>query len=123
MTSDELPLAFIYSKGEVNTELLHPTHPYDGPLVLVAQPQAARYGKNFSKADTAVYLSRDYNLVTAAQSEDRIQAPGQLNFLLDCLVTGPGGQRTITWDIRKSMVSKAVIAHRTASEWKKALAE
>lgn len=121
LKSAGVPAGFIYGKGETSCELLHPTHPYVGPLVLVAQPQAARYGRNFSKADTAVYLSRDYDPVTASQSEDRIQAPGQLNLLLDVLVTGPDGQKTITWDIRKQVLNKVGVGQRTASEWKRAL--
>jgi hypothetical protein len=116
-----LPSGFVYGGGEINTEFLNPSHPYKDGLVLIAQPQAARYGRNFSKAATAIYLSRDYDATTAAQSEDRIQAPGQLNLLLDILVTGPDGQKTITWDIRKTIVGKTTTAHRTTAEWKRVL--
>jgi hypothetical protein len=115
----------LYGENKEGAQWLHPKSELKTGYVLIAQPQAAQYGLNLSKADTAVYLSQDYNRVTRAQSEDRIQAPdGRASSLLvDVLVTGPKGQRTITHDIVASVRGKEEAERRTAQSWKKVLLE
>jgi hypothetical protein len=107
------------AKKDYNDEL-HPDSQYLGPLLLIAQPQALRYGVNLSRAGTEVYLSQDYNLITRAQSIERLQAPNgrSTTLVLEVLVTGPNGQRTVTWDIKRTLEQKEEITRRTANEWK-----
>lgn len=116
----------MYGEVKQGFECLHPKHIYTGPFVGVAQPQSAQYGYNFSKADTVVYLSQDYNRITRAQSEDRVQAVGaarQSTSLLDVVVTGPRGQKTVVHDIIRSVREKEDAEKRTAKDWVKALTE
>lgn len=118
-----------YGSKKDYDEELHPKHQYDGPLVLVAQPQSLKYGTNLSKADTQVFLSQDYNSVTRAQAEMRIvapvtdQQPRRSNLSVEVLVEGPNGERTVTWDIMDVLKNKTAVAKRTAGEWKKVLTE
>ena len=112
--------------GEVKTEnFLHPRSAHDPKTagVLVCQPQACQYGVSFAKATTAVYLSQGYSLVTRQQTEDRIQAPETRNhsYLVDVLVTGPKGERTVAHDVRAALLKKEDVALRTIAGWKKAL--
>lgn len=106
---------------------LHPEHPYHGPYILLAQAQSMRYGVNLSKADNELFASKDYNLVTRRQSIERIQAPkeslgGRATVLVtDVLVTGPYGERTVTFDVDEVLEKKDSIARRTAGEWKRIL--
>jgi hypothetical protein len=115
-----------YGGCDENTALLHPDYSlYDGPVILVGQPSAGRFGVNYSKADTAIYLSQDYDRVTRKQSEDRIQAPNtrKTSLIVDVLVTGPDGQKTVTHDIAKVLETKEEISQRTVSRWKEVLRE
>lgn len=102
---------------------LHPLSTYAGPYVLVCQPQTAQYGNNFSRARTSIFLSQDYNRVTRAQAAERVQAndAGETTLELDCLITGPRGQKTIVHDIIESVRSKEDAEKRTAEGWKKVL--
>jgi hypothetical protein len=115
--------------GDVKDEnFLSSDHPYRGPGIIVAQPQAMRYGVNCSKADTEIFHSQDYRLVTRQQAEQRLQntveAVGRRHtHVLDMLVWGPQGQRTVTHDIKACQEQKRTVANRTASEWKKILME
>ena len=104
---------------------LHPKHPFTGAFVLIVQQQAAQYGMNFSKADTEVFASQDYNVVTRSQSEVRLQAPDtrSITSVIDLLVTGPQGQKTVTHDIVKSLREKEDLGRRTAARWKQVLTE
>lgn len=115
-----------YGSSKQYNDELHPDSELTGAYCLIAQPQAVRYGVNFSKADTELYVSQDYNVTTRSQSEQRLQ-PGegvrQITSAVDLLVTGPKGQRTVTWDISESLKNKSEIGHRTASEWKRILTE
>lgn len=115
----------LYGARKEGYQNFHPKHDFTGPMVLVAQPQSAQYGFNFSKADTVVYLSQDYNRITRAQSEDRVQAIGarKSTSLLDVIVTGPRGQKTIVHDIIMSVREKEEAERRTAKDWVKALRE
>jgi hypothetical protein len=120
------PCGLLYGEVKHGHEYLHPKHSYKEGLVLIAQPQSAQYGFNFSKADTVVYLSQDYNRITRAQSEDRVQAKGaerSTTQLFDVVVTGPRGQRTIVHDIINSVREKEDAEKRTAQDWVKALTE
>lgn len=125
--SQHWPCGLLYGKEkDGGHEYLHPRHEYKDGFVLVAQPQSAQYGLNFSKADTVVYLSQDYNRITRAQSEDRVQAKGSeraTTQLFDVVVTGPRGQKTIVHDIIRSVREKEDAELRTAKDWIKALTE
>lgn len=115
--------------GDVKDEnFLSSDHPYSGPGIIVAQPQAMRYGVNCSKAGTEVFHSQDYRLVTRQQAEQRLQNTVETvgrkhTYVLDMLVWGPQGQRTITHDIKAMQEQKRTVANRTAAEWKKVLTE
>lgn len=111
--------------GRKDPNFLHPDHPYKGAGLMICQPQSAQYGVNFSKASAVTYLSQDYNQVTRSQSEDRVQAPNtrQTTLMMDFLVTGPEGQRTIIHDIIHSLREKEDLAMRTVARWRKALEE
>lgn len=115
----------LYGAEKHHVECFHPRHDYQGSMILIAQPQAAQYGLNLSKADTAVYLSQDYNRVTRSQSEDRIQATGvrKTSLLADVIVTGPKGQRTVVHDIVATVRAKEDAERRTAQDWKRVLLE
>jgi hypothetical protein len=90
---------------------------------MVCQPQAAQYGVSFARASTEVFLSQGYSLVTRQQSEDRIQAPETRShsYLVDVVVTGPKGERTVTHDIRAVLLKKENVALRTIAGWKQVL--
>jgi len=126
--SREFPLAEVKRQyGDVKDYdgELHPKHPFTGAFVLIVQQQAAQYGMNFSKADTEVFASQDYNVVTRSQSEVRLQAPEtrSITSVIDLLVTGPQGQKTVTHDIVKSLREKEDLGRRTAARWKQVLTE
>jgi hypothetical protein len=111
--------------GEACENFMHPDHPYDGPGVLICQPQASKYGANFAKASHNFWLSYDYDLVVRQQAGDRIDRPGQRNMMVDTdvIVTGPEGQRTVIHDIRKSLVNKTDMTTRITADWVKTLKE
>jgi hypothetical protein len=113
------------SWGDTYANELHPRSSYQGPYILVCQPQTAQYGNNFSRARTSIFLSQDYNRVTRAQAGDRVQADGAgaTTLELDVLVTGPRGQKTIVHDIVASVRSKEEAEKRTAQAWKRILQE
>jgi hypothetical protein len=112
--------------GELKTEnFLHPrsAHNPKDAGIMVCQPQAAQYGVSFAKATTAVFLSQGYSLVARQQTEDRIQSPDSRShsYLVDVLVTGPKGERTVTHDVRAALLKKEDVALRTIAGWKQAL--
>jgi hypothetical protein len=110
--------------GDVKDEnFLHPRDNWKGSGVMICQPQAAQYGVSFAKADTEVFLSQGYSLVTRQQCEARIEAPDtrKHNYLVDVLVTGPRGERTVTHDVRAALLKKEDVALRTIAGWKNAL--
>ena len=113
------------SETDTYENQLHPRSKYQGPYILVCQPQTAQYGNNFSRARTSIFLSQDYNRVTRAQAGDRVQADGAgaTTLELDVLVTGPRGQKTIVHDIVASVRGKEEAEKRTAQAWKKVLME
>jgi SNF2 family DNA or RNA helicase len=113
--------------GDVKDEnFLHPRYsacPTFRAGIMVCQPQAAQYGVSFARASTEVFLSQGYSLVTRQQSEDRIQAPETRShsYLVDVVVTGPKGERTVTHDIRAVLLKKENVALRTIAGWKQVL--
>jgi hypothetical protein len=120
------PVALSYGAKKTYDNELHPDSGYDGPFVLIAQPQSLRYGVNLSKAPVQLFMSKDYNLVTRAQALERVQSPKEKSkrdttLCIDVAVIGPSGQRTITWDIDAALETKEQVARRTAGEWKRAL--
>lgn len=115
--------------GDLKTEnFLHPDHPYQGPGVMVCQGQAVQYGVSFAKAPAQVFLSQDYRLIMRLQSEQRIQDDVKklgrnTTLMLDMLVTGPEGQRTVIHDIVRSLRAKEDVSRRLAAGWKRVLKE
>lgn len=120
----ELFLGMNYG-GRKDENFLHPNHPWDGAGLMIAQPQAAQYGLNYSKAQTNIWLSGDYRRVTRRQAEARVQAMDSKEAvdIIDVLVTGPNGQRTIVHDILKTQRTKEDVARRLSSDWKRILME
>lgn len=106
-------------------ELLHPESDYDGPVLLVGQPQAGRFGLNFTKANHVVNLSRDYSLMNRKQSEDRVDRPGQKRVvdIVDVLTSGPSGEKTVDHHQYKILLNKTEVARLTTEGWKKILRE
>lgn len=115
----------VYGAKKAYSNELHPDTPLIGGYILAAQPQALRYGTNLSKADTELFMSQDYNLVTRSQAVERIQAPNirKTSSVVDVLVEGPDGQKTVVWDIKRALDEKESVASRTAGQWKKILTE
>lgn len=112
--------------GASDQNVLHPDYPDTKTgVICIAQPQASRYGVNYGKAETVVYLSQGYDLVTRQQSQERVQVPNtrKTTALIDVIVTGPDGQRTITHDVVKVLLGKENLATRTTDQWKKVLME
>lgn len=116
----------IYGAKKIYNDELHRDNSYVGSLVLVAQPQAVRYGVDYSKADTELFMSQNYDAIVRRQAEQRLQ-PGEgvrkSTLVIDLLVTGPQGQKTVTWDIKDSLANKQSVAQRTTEQWKKILLE
>lgn len=118
----------VYGATKTYNDELHPDSRHDGSLVLVAQPQALRYGVNLSRANTEVFCSQDYNRITRSQAEERLQAPvsscgRKTTLVMEIVVEGPEGQRTVVSDIATCLAGKKDVAQRTAGEWKKILEE
>ena len=100
--------------------LFHPDAPDPkGPAVLIGQPQAGRFGLNFTKCSNVDRLSNDYSQMTRAQAEDRVDRPGQKNPILvqDYVVTGPNGERTVSGMILKSLRTNENMAKWVCSRW------
>ena len=124
----DAPVRIVYGQTKTYKDELHPDNQYEGGLVLVAQPQALRYGVNLSKATVEVFCSQDYNRITRSQAEERLQAPvsscgRSTTLVIECLIEGPKGERTIVHDISNNLKNKHEVAHRTAKEWKRILEE
>jgi hypothetical protein len=100
--------------------LFHPdSTDFEGPALLIGQPQAGRFGSNFTKASNADYLSNDHSLLTRLQSEDRIHRPGQRFQVLlqDYVVVGPNRERTVSGMILKNLRKNQDFAEWTCSRW------
>jgi uncharacterized DUF497 family protein len=120
---DQLRVGVMYGARK-DKNFLHPEAITTIAGVMICQPQAAQYGVSFAKADTEVFLSQDYNRVSRAQSEERVQAIGarRSTSVVDVLVTGPSGERTIVHDIIASLRNKEEVARRTVEAWRRAIA-
>jgi hypothetical protein len=128
LTQDKFPKMMIkvlqggLSKGDSleAKSLFHPDAPDpDGPALLIAQPQAGRFGSNFTKCSNVDYLSNDYSWITRSQSEDRIHRPGQRFQALfqDYVVVGPNRERTISGLILKALRKHEEVANWTCKQW------
>lgn len=111
-------LGVVYG-GHKSENFLHPSHPYDGPGIMVCQPQAAKYANNYSKARAAVYLSQGYEHVIREQSKERVrmQDGRKETLLLDVLVTGPNGEKTVVHDIITALRTAEDLGQRTVRDW------
>lgn len=119
----ELRFGVKYGNANSYGSELHPQSKYEGPYILVCQPQTAQYGNNFSKARTSIFLSQDYNRVTRAQAAERVQAhgAGETTSEIDVVVTGPKGQKTVVHDIINVVREREDAEKRTAADWKRVL--
>jgi SNF2 family DNA or RNA helicase len=90
-----------------------------GPALLIGQPQAGRFGHNFTKCSNVDYLSNDHSYLTRSQSEDRIHRPGQRFQALfqDYIVVGPNRERTVSGMILKALRKHEELATWTCSRW------
>lgn len=90
-----------------------------GPALLIAQPQAGRFGLNFTKCSNADYISNGHSHLTRVQSEDRIDRPGQSfkTLIQDYVVVGPNRERTISGMILKALRANEDMASWVCSKW------
>ncbi len=108
------------SERDEAKSLFHPDAPdIEGPALLIGQPQAGRFGLNFTKCSNADYLSNDHSFLTRSQSEDRIHRPGQRfqAMFQDYVVVGPDRERTVSGLILKSLRERENMATWTCSKW------
>lgn len=106
-------------RNEAKT-MFHPdAPPVTGPAVLIGQPQAGRFGLNFTQCSNVDRLSTDYSLLTYVQSNDRVDRPGQKNSMLfqNYVVVGPNRERTISGVIFKAVKTHEEVANWTCSRW------
>jgi SNF2 family DNA or RNA helicase len=100
-------------------QLLDPRTSPSGPVVVVGTPATGAMGLNLTAAHTVVYVSKDYNLKTRLQSEDRVHRPGQVSDVsyFDIIAEGPNGQKTIDHVIMKALKNKQNLAEMTTAAW------
>jgi len=106
-------------KDEAKT-MFHPDAPdIIGPATLIGQPQAGRFGSNFTKCSNVDYLSNDYSILTRSQSEDRVHRPGQTQqtWFQDYVVVGPNRERTISGIILKALRQGEQMSEWVCSKW------
>jgi SNF2 family DNA or RNA helicase len=102
--------------------LFHPDAPDpEREALLIGQPQAGRFGSNFTKCHLVDRISTDYSHITYVQSEDRVHRPGQKEQTLfqDYVVVGPNRERTISGIILKALRTHEDLAKWTCSQWEK----
>jgi len=100
--------------------LFHPDAPDPkGPALLIGQPQAGRFGLNFTKCSNVDRISSDYSYLTYSQSNDRVDRPGQKNTMLfqNYVVVGPNRERTVSGVILKALRTHEEVATWTCSKW------
>lgn len=110
------------SEREAAKTIYHPNSPdFDGPSLLICQPQAGRFGLNFAKCSNSDHLSNDFSHLNRVQSEDRFDRPGQKNTMTvqDYVVVGPNRERTISGIILKALRTHEDMAKWICSKWVK----
>jgi SNF2 family DNA or RNA helicase len=108
------------NEREKAKSLFHPDAPEpNGPALLIGQPQAGRFGLNFTKCSNVDRLSTDYSYLTYSQSNDRVDRPGQKNTMLfqEYIVVGPNRERTVSGVIHKALKTHEEVATWTCSRW------
>jgi hypothetical protein len=108
-------------------EIKHLMAPGGDPAasILVGTPQAGSSGLNFAAAHTAIYMTNSFSAKDRAQSEGRLNRPGQTRPVLyvDIAACGPDGQRTIDHHIIATLRRKQDLSDLTASAWRAILTE
>lgn len=94
------------------------------PAIVVANPQAGGSGLNFGAANLEIFATNDFNLRVREQARGRVEPRSKRHVtLVDVLVTGPQGQKTISHTTVSALRRKDDLAKWTSSAWKKALSE
>jgi len=105
---------------EAAITLFHPDAPDPpGAALLIGQPQAGRFGLNFTKCSNVDRISADHSYLTWSQSNDRVDRPGQKNSMTfqDYVVVGPNRERTVSGLILKAIREHENVAQWTCSRW------
>lgn len=79
----------------------------DKNMIMIANPSAAREGLTLTKANNAIYLDRNFNLVDYLQSQDRIHRISQAK---DCCIVKILGKGTIDEYIDRILEAKGNVA-------------
>ena len=93
------------------------------PVICVANAQAGRQGLNLTGCSRILYVSQDFSLTTAYQSEKRTYRRGQTKktYYTTVVATGPAGQSTVDTSVQVALKSKRDIRSMTIREFRKAV--
>lgn len=103
--------------------LLHPQTAPPGPVFFGGTYGTGALGLNFTACHTVVNMSYDFSFWKRAQSDARVDRPGQVHPVsyFDIVATGPAGQRTLDHAIMKARQNNEDLATWTAAAWIAAL--
>jgi SNF2 family DNA or RNA helicase len=93
------------------------------PSIVVGTPQAGGSGLNFAASNLAIYMTNSFSAKDRAQSEGRLDRPGQTRPVLyvDVIAVGPNGERTVDHHVVASLRKKQDVSDMTARAWKQVL--